>query len=282
MKNGIIILNYNDSENTKIFLDDIKDYQCLDHIIVVDNHSTDNSFKELKKYANQKIEVIKTSENKGYAAGNNFGIKYLIDKYSVDNIIISNPDIIVREEDIEKLLLPLKEKNVAVIAPVVEEPTSISRGWKHPNFLSLLISNIPYFRKYADKILAYKENHYDTKLSQVDVVKGCFFIIKASVIQDIDYFDENTFLYFEENILAKKLESKHYRTYIHNEVKVIHALSKSVDKSLISLEKFKILKSSQYYYARYILKLNVFELLTLHLTYYIYYFLVKLLNYKRR
>ena len=76
MKNGIVILNYNDSENTMLMLDDIKNYKILSAIIVVDNHSTDDSFKKLKKYENSKIKIIEAPENKGYAAGNNFGIKY--------------------------------------------------------------------------------------------------------------------------------------------------------------------------------------------------------------
>lgn len=282
MKNGIVILNYNDSENTSLFLDDIKNYKCLDHIIIVDNHSTDNSVEKLKPYENKKIEILTALENKGYAAGNNYGIKYLIEKYNVDNIIISNPDIIIKEEDLEKLLITLKEKNVSVIAPVIHEPASISRGWKQPNFISLLVSNIPYFRKFEQNILSYKDTHYETKLSGVDVVKGCFFIIKSSVMQDINYFDENTFLYYEENIMAKKLKDKNYKTYIHNQVNVIHALSKSINKSLINLDKFKYLKRSQHYYEKYILKLNIFKLLILRLTYYIYYTFACLLSLIRR
>lgn len=282
MKNGIVILNYNDSENTSIFLDDIKNFSCLDYIIVVDNNSTDDSLKKLKKYENDKIKIISTPENKGYAYGNNFGIKYLIDNYKVNNIIISNPDIIVTEEAIIKLLNVLKEKNVSVIAPVVEEPNNISRGWKQPTFLSLLVSNIPFFQRYSNKIISYNEKHYETKLSQVDVVKGCFFIIKAEVIKNIGYFDESTFLYFEENILAKKLRDHHYKTYIHNEVHVIHALSKSVDKSLININKFKYLKASQYYYERKILKLNIFKILILIITYFIYYLFAQLFSLIKR
>lgn len=276
MKNGIVILNYNDSENTKLILDDIKNYKILDKIIIVDNNSTDNSIEELKKFENDKIKLIVAKENKGYAAGNNLGIKYLIEKENVDNIIISNPDIIISEEDIEKLIKDLKNKDVSVIAPVIKEPTSISRGWKLPTFLSEIISNIPYIRKFEANLLSYPPDYYKTNLTKVDVVKGCFFIIKKEVIKDINYFDSNTFLYYEEIIMAKKLKEKGYNSYVDNNVTVIHALSKSVDKSLKRIEKFVMLKNSQLYYEKNINNMNIVKIMLLRLFYYIYLFGLKI------
>ena len=59
MKTGIIILNYNDYENTLKIIDMIKDYKCLKKIIIVDNASTDDSFNHLKPLENNKITIIK-------------------------------------------------------------------------------------------------------------------------------------------------------------------------------------------------------------------------------
>ena len=103
MKTGIIILNYNDYETTYDMLNRIKNFKEIDIIVVVDNMSLDNSYERLKKIENKKIKVISSNENKGYASGNNVGIKYLVDNYKVDNIIISNPDIILKDSDIKIL-----------------------------------------------------------------------------------------------------------------------------------------------------------------------------------
>ena len=77
-KTGIVILNYNDYETTINMLNSIKDYDSLDHIVVVDNKSTDNSYEVLKPYESKKIDVIQSKSNKGYSYGNNVGIKYLL------------------------------------------------------------------------------------------------------------------------------------------------------------------------------------------------------------
>lgn len=282
MKNGMVILNYNDSENTKLILEEIKDFKILDAIIVVDNHSTDNSVEVLKKFENKKIKIVKAKENKGYAAGNNVGIKYLIDHFEVDNIIISNPDIIVTEKEMEKLVKDLENKRVSVIAPNVKEPLGKSCGWKLPTFLSELVSNIPFFRRFEFSLLSYPKEEYKKKLTKVDVVKGCFFIIKKEVFEDIGLFDENTFLYYEEIIMAKKLQEKGYTTYVDNEVTVIHALSQCVDKNVKRIEKFKILKTSQYYYEKYINEMDFFKLMLLRIFYYIYLFGLEIESFIRK
>ena len=49
-KLGMVIVNYNDFDLTKRLLNNVKDYKCLNHIVVVDNNSSDNSFEKLKQF----------------------------------------------------------------------------------------------------------------------------------------------------------------------------------------------------------------------------------------
>ena len=98
---SMIVLNYNDAELTAKYVQTVQTYQCIDHIIVVDNFSTDNSFCLLQQLASSKVDVIQAPANRGYACGNNFGLRYLFSKYSCTGyVIISNPDILVGEQTI--------------------------------------------------------------------------------------------------------------------------------------------------------------------------------------
>ncbi len=272
MKTGIVILNYNDYETTKYMLDQIKNFKSLDHIIIVNNCPNDKASYKLKKYENEKIKIIETKENTGYSSGNNFGIKYLISHFKIDYIIISNPDIILKDSDIENLKKDLDEnKNIDLISPNIIQHGEIFRGWKLPTFLDDLLSNINFVQRYSKKRLLYDDKNYNKKLTKVDVVSGCFFIIRKKSLEKVNYFDENTFLYYEENILGKKLKDNNMNTYVDNEIKVIHNLSVSIDKSINSLKKYKILKDSQRYYEKEYNKLNIFGIILLRLTYYISY-----------
>ena len=57
--NGFLIINYNDAESVLKLLENIKEYRCLDLVVIVDNASTDTSYENLKKLENQKVVVLK-------------------------------------------------------------------------------------------------------------------------------------------------------------------------------------------------------------------------------
>ena len=59
-----IILNYNDFRTTMNLINEIHDYKCIDHIIVVDNLSSDNSYEKLKENSDNKVIVISTEKTK--------------------------------------------------------------------------------------------------------------------------------------------------------------------------------------------------------------------------
>lgn len=270
MKNTFVIVNYNDSETTIKLIKNIKDYKILDKIVIVDNKSTDDSFKKLERYNSKKIIVLQTNENKGYSYALNFGAKYLIDLYKECNIIFSNADIVIdKEDDIKKLLSHLNNSNV-IVAPNIIDSNSISRGWIIPKPTDEILLNIPFFhRKYYNKHLLYTDSYYDKKISKVDTVSGCFFIMTSKHYQDINGFDEKVFLYYEENIFGIKTKKLNKNIIIVNDVDVYHEHSISIDKSLKRLKKFKIQKKSQRYFEKYYNNANVLEMILLYITYFI-------------
>ncbi|MBR2290136.1 MAG: glycosyltransferase, partial [Clostridia bacterium] len=78
MKTAVIVLNYNSKEDTIRYVGQIKNYSCIDVILVVDNKSTNpGEFQELKQLKDDKVYVIQSDKNGGYSYGNNFGLKFL-------------------------------------------------------------------------------------------------------------------------------------------------------------------------------------------------------------
>ena len=185
-----------------------------------------------------------------------------------DYIIIANPDVIFTEDDVSKLL-EMFNSNTAIVAPTIVEDKNLNRGWKFPSTFIDGMSNINYLgRKFKQKML-YKNEYYTENYSKVDVVSGCFFIIKREVFEKIGGFDENTFLYYEESILAKKIQKLEKNIIVSNNVKIIHDHSISVDKSFSKIKKFKILAKSQRYYHKNYNDANVLQMIFLYTTYFI-------------
>lgn len=250
MKTGIIIVNYNDFTSTEKLINNIKDYHTLDKIVVVDNHSSDDSTSKLKKLKLPKLKVICNEENKGYSYAINIGAKYLIEEYKECNIIISNADVIIdKEEDIEVLIKLLHRKNVGIVAPTILERGTKNRGWKNPTPKQEIVLNLAYVHRFfRKKYLYYSDDYYQGDFSIVDVLSGCFFLIQSKTLQAVNYLDDHVFLYYEENILAKKLEVKKKINLVSNKVTIIHNHSVTIDKSLKRLKKYKAQKKSQYYF----------------------------------
>lgn len=265
---GLVVVNYNDYKNTINFIKSVINYNAINHIVIVDNCSTDGSYNKLKGLCSDKVSLIKNYSNKGYGSGINLGSKYLISNYNVDNIIVSNTDIIINSnDDISKMLNFLKD-DVALVGPNVLENGGVNRGWKIPSVWVDSLLNIPYFHRYfRKKFLFYKENYYEDETSIVDTVSGCFFIIKSDALNKVNFFDENMFLYYEENVIGVKLRNAGYVALIVNDVNVIHNHSVTIDNSMNRIRKFKELKKSQRYFHKNYSHYSFFGMLFLNITY---------------
>ena len=60
-----VILNFNDGETVARLVHMIHDYDYLEKIVLVDNHSTDDSWEQLQVLKDEKVELIRT-EKKDY------------------------------------------------------------------------------------------------------------------------------------------------------------------------------------------------------------------------
>lgn len=264
----LILLNYNDYHNTRKYIDFCTNYKDIYKIIVVDNCSNDNSFEKLSLIKNDKFDLIKTDKNGGYAYGNNFGIKYAKEKYNPKFFIISNPDVYFEEKIIKQMVNQIGiNSEIGIISPKVSNINqNLPLAWKLPKYIDSIISLSIFLDKIFRKKRYYNKEHFNTEISCVDVIPGSFFMIKSDVIFEVDLFDENTFLFGEENILSYKLIKKGYKNYIINNCAYIHNHSESINKSYKSYnEKYKILYNSLDYYNKVYLNTNKIQNLFLYI-----------------
>lgn len=251
MKNYFLIINYNDAEVTATLVNSIRDYSCLDIVLVVDNGSTDDSMHRLKQLTDQRVRVLSNPRNGGYSAGINFGINFLIEQGYEGNIVISNSDIIIKDEaDLLALFKVLdQDASIGMIGPTIIEQGNKNRGWKIPSPMADVAMNLPLIHRWIrKKAILYPEKHYEDTLSLVEVISGGFFVSRIDSLKQIGLLDEKVFLYYEENILAVKFKQQNKKIIVHNRVSVIHNHSVTIDKALSRLNKLKQLKKSQYYF----------------------------------
>lgn len=269
MKTGIVIINYNDYTNSVNLLNECSNLTSIDEIVVVDNNSKNNDIEEFNKIKNEKLHVIGLTSNVGYSGAINEGCKYLISKYKNCNIIISNSDISIPSNNVIKSLIHnIKNEAVGAIMPKVLEHGEFKYGWRLTSPFKDLVMNIPFIsRFYKKKFLSYSDAHLKNELPVVDVLYGCFFMIKGEVLEKINYFDSNVFLYYEENILARKLKTEKLLTVVDTSVFVEHKHNATIGSNVSLFNKYKIYKQSQIYYEEHYNNANKVEIIIFKLFY---------------
>jgi hypothetical protein len=287
MKLGIIILNYNDFQNTIQLVNNIKGYKNIDEIVVVDNCSTDDSYIRLNEENDKTWKLIKANRNLGYANGNNIGIRYLVDECNIDIVGISNPDVIFSEKFIDEIKTGFLENPEYSILTGVQyakdQKIFFNAFWKIKTLDSILRSMLNclflcskvlrvyrYFKHNfnknadVDENLSYPEQmlKVNDKIFSVDAVCGALFFAQAADFKDVGYFDNGTFLFFEEDILAFKLQKKQKKTGIIPSAKFIHFGSETIKKNATPFRKRRMfMKSQLYYVTRYLTKNPIIKIL---------------------
>lgn len=215
-KIAIVILNYNTSEQTTCLASQLNRLGYF--TVVVDNCSTDDSAETLKEMLKplKNCEFLCATENGGYAKGNNIGIRYALEQRSFDYIAIMNPDIeLLHDNTMENLCDALEQddKLAGITAVTIFNSTLAGTNSCACRLLSpgeLIISDVFLLNKMVSR--NYKNLTADKNLvAYVDKIQGCFFIMKRKWFEEIGFFDENTFLYFEEDIIGTKIRQKGLR-----------------------------------------------------------------------
>lgn len=248
MNVSVIIVNYRVKEKLIKCIKSIKQTEFSSYeIIVVDNEEDSNLDKVLKKEFKD-VLYIKSEKNLGFSAGNNLGAKYAKGKY----LFFLNPDTEVFPDTIKHLYNFLeKNKKTGIVSPLLVDKqlkpfTTQSRKELTPaNILfsfSVLRKIFPKKSIYNDEFLK-KWNKKEPIL--VDTIPGAALMISDKLFKKIEGFDENFFLYFEENDISKRVRDLGLGLYLEPKSKVIHEVGQST-KKIINTE--KIFKKSRFYY----------------------------------
>lgn len=229
MKCTLVILNYNDANRALELAMKCKDYQSIDKVVIVNNGSTDDSLiylqDNLKNIEN--VILLNSGKNGGFAYGNNIGAKYIYQHLFSKYILFANTDTIFTNKSIEKCLIYLEnDLNLGLVSMRIKNMGNHEEisCWDKRKYLDYFLANFYFYRTYIKPPL---ENSILTQpnFQYVDHVRGSFMLFNLSILKDINFFDENTFLYFEEEIISEKLKEKNYKIgiitdefYIHNHI----------------------------------------------------------------
>ena len=236
MPNICIVLNYNDAEETIRFCTYASQYKCIDKIVIVDNKSSDDSTSLLQNIVSDKIILLCAESNKGYSAGNNVGLKYVLEHYTEGNVIVSNPDVDVEESALKDILSLLENEHIGMSTGLIYTNDKVvsNYAWRLPTAGELLAHNFFSLHKLLKNTkhdFYFGQSELNKNAIECDCVPGCFFCLRIDVLRKIGLLDEGTFLFGEENLLGWKVNNAGYNAAVSRGSKVIHYGGHSIKKS---------------------------------------------------
>lgn len=199
---SIVVVSYNTRDLTLTCLDSIvaATRSCQYDVHVVDNASTDGSAEALQKYAFAD-GLIASAGNLGFAGANNLAAKSARGKY----ILLLNPDTVVIDGAIDRLLDFARANPAAGIwggrTLFADGSLNPSSCWGRMTVWNLLCRSTGLTVVWPNSRLFNGEGYggwqRDT-VAHVDIVSGCFLLIRRSLWQTLGGFDPAFFMYGEE------------------------------------------------------------------------------------
>lgn len=245
---GLVLLNHKSSHYIEDLYLNISDKIGIEFekwlFLIVDNSIDNNESVFISDFAKRKsnVKVIFSNENNGYAHGNNLGLKYLYEN-NVKYGMIINPDIIFLTQNFIFHFIRLIKSNDSIIAigpklldPTLKEITLITKM----NFINAVIDYNPSFIEMIKPKVVY-------------ATMGCCIFLDITRLNKINFLDEGTFLYREEQILAEKLICNKMLWYVLPNIEVIHNHSRKTQNlsKLIQHKKYEY-NSTKLYFVKYL------------------------------
>lgn len=222
----ILIISYNTRELTLACLRSVFE-QARDaafEVIVVDNQSSDGSADAVAA-AFPQVKLIRAERNLGFAGANNLAAK----EASGDYLLLLNPDTVVLDKAIDKLLAFAKANPEAgiwggrtVFADGSLNPAScwakatLWSLWCQATFLTAAFRRTRLFNPEA-----FGGWRRDT-VRQVDIVSGCFFLIRRDLWEQLNGFDPAFFMYGEEADLCLRAHKLGARPLVTPDATIVH------------------------------------------------------------
>lgn len=251
---SLITVNYNDSSTVKAFVKMAVLFEDVNHMIIVDNQSTDGSYEILLAFAEkyENVEVIQSGKNGGYGYGNNYGMRYAIEKYHSDAVLVSNADVVFCNTTVRRMKEALDtDRKLAAVAPLMKDRhgrNTRQTAWRIPEsgwgFLFMdapLIRFMIRHRYYYNMRELSAGNHLKT-----DALVGSLVMFRTSDILRAGGYDEDLFLYCEETVLATRLKGIRKQSLLLTDISYIHNHSTTICKRYSSFaERVRLLWESK-------------------------------------
>ena len=256
MNVSIIIVNWNTKKLLQDCLSSVYEHAGnVDYeIIVIDNASTDGSASMVKNDFRQVI-LIENSGNLGFATANNQGMAVAKGRY----VLLLNSDTVVLDNAIANTVRFADENPQAAVTGcrVLNPDRTLQRTcFMFPSILNMLLSSTYLYKIFPKNRFFGREQMtwWDrSDVREVDVVTGCFMLVRQEAIEQVGMMDEQFFMYGEETDWCYRFWQKGWKVMFAPLGEIIHFGGQSTSQKPVAMIvqlRLSILKFMRKHYSR--------------------------------
>jgi GT2 family glycosyltransferase len=233
---SIIIVSWNAKQYLLDCLNSIVDTadECSQEIIVVDNASSDGSPDAVASLFPE-VTLIRNKENLGFARANNIAIRTSSGRY----VCLINSDVVVLDGCIEGLVKCMDSNpTVGMAGPrILNQDRSLQVTCRHfPSIWNNLCQAIglnkvfPRYGFFSEPLMRYCAHD---SVRSVDVLSGCFWMVRREALDEVGLLDERFFFYGEDIDWCRRFHKAEWDILFYSETEAIHFGGASSDNSPI-------------------------------------------------
>jgi GT2 family glycosyltransferase len=222
---SVIIVGWNAKHYLELCLDSLTKAppRRSMEVLVVDNASTDGSVEMIQEKFPW-VKLIKSAENLGFSRGNNVAIRQCQGRY----LALVNPDVIVFPGCLDALANFLDENpKVGNIGPRVLNPDMSLQStcrrfptlWNNFCSASGLSARFKNSRLFAGEHMFYFP--HDRTLA-VDVLVGCFSVIRREAFDSVGLLDECLFMYGDDVDWCRRARNAGWQVVFYPGAQAVH------------------------------------------------------------
>ena len=220
----VVVLNWNLPEETMLCVDSVRANPPSGvEIIIVDNGSTDHSVELFQERFGDTVKIIENSENLGFAAGINVGIRRAL-AGGAQSVLLLNNDTIIDANMIRHLVsAATKSPRAGIVGPVIYYYNQPKRIWR---FGDREYRWLPVPLQLPARSLS-KARQTPFRL---DYVTACGMLVRRQVFEAIGLFDTRYFMYFEDADFCRRVRQAGYEIWCAPQAQMWHKVSLSARK----------------------------------------------------
>ncbi len=226
-KTAVVILNYNGKEFLQKFLPSVVKFSATAKIFVVDNFSSDFSIPFLEA-SYPEIQLIKLSQNFGFAGGYNEALKQIDSEYYV----LLNSDVEVTNNWLDPLeILAQSDSQIAAIQPKIldfNRKEYFEYAGAAGGFLDIF--GYPFCKGRIFETIEKDNGQFEEEYPIFWASGACLFL-KSSVFHAIGGFDASFFAHMEEIDLCWRFQNEGFKVMYCPKSSVYHVGGGTLNKS---------------------------------------------------